>query len=183
MLWNDVTSQDEIETLLLERNKRHLQQTAREEGISTQPLLTFIRRDHGINSKAQKILDGTLTEFELTPEMAEFFTALRKGPTEHGLPHIGDGITPSELQEMFKRSKEKTSSDSRTLNYTIWKSMARDDKLAELLSTLLSLPFLYGFPNQHWTHMTDFMLKKNLESDRYTHFASLAKWQQNLTPA
>jgi hypothetical protein len=35
-MWIDVTSQAEIEDALLRRNKRHLQQTAREEGISTQ---------------------------------------------------------------------------------------------------------------------------------------------------
>ena len=28
------------------------------------------------------------------------------------------------------------------------------------MSILLSLPFTYGFVNTHWTHMTDFMLKK-----------------------
>ena len=37
LMWNDVTSQEEIETLLLERNKRHLQQTAREEGVRQSP--------------------------------------------------------------------------------------------------------------------------------------------------
>ena len=124
IVWNDVTSQAEIEMLLLERNKRHLQQTAREEGVSTKPFLTFIRRDHGINVEARKILDGTLTEYELTPDMAEFFNTLRKGQTEQDLPRVIGSISASELQEMFKRSKEKTSSDSRTLNYTIWKCMA-----------------------------------------------------------
>ena len=38
ILWTDITSQEEIETLLLECNKQHLQQTAREEGLSTEPL-------------------------------------------------------------------------------------------------------------------------------------------------
>ncbi len=30
------------------------------------------------------------------------------------------------------------------------------------MSVLMSLPlpFVYGFPNEHWTHMTDFMLEK-----------------------
>ena len=160
IVWTDVTSQEEIESLLLERNKRHLQQTAREKGLSTEPPLTFIRRDHGINIDARRILDGTLTEYELSPEMTAFFSALRQGPTERGLPHVTGGITPNELQEMFKRSKEKTSSDPRTLNYTIWKCMAKDDRMAEIMSTLFSIPFQYGFPNMHWTHMTDFMLEK-----------------------
>jgi hypothetical protein len=91
----------------------------------------------------------------------KFFSTLWKGQTEQHLPRISGSISPSELQEMFKRSKEKTSSNARTLNYTIRKSMAQDDKLAEFLSTLLSLlPFLYGFPNEHWSQMTNFMLEK-----------------------
>ena len=40
--------------------------------------------------------------------MAEFFSALRKGQKEQGLPCISGRISPSELQEMFKRSKADT---------------------------------------------------------------------------
>ena len=160
ILWRDITTQEEMETLLLERNQRHLEQTAREEGLSTVPPLSFIRRDHGINRESSQILDGTVSAFDLTPEMAAFFSALKRGPTEVGLPRIIGHITPAEIQSMFRHSKEKTSSDSRTLNYTLWKSMAKNDGLAIVISTLLSLPFTYGFPNAHWTHMTDFMLEK-----------------------
>jgi hypothetical protein len=92
--------------------------------------------------------------------MAAFFSALKKGPAEIGLPRIAGHITPSELQSMFRHSKERTSSDSRTLNYTLWKSMVKSDTMAGFISILLSLPFSYGFPNSHWTHMTDFMLEK-----------------------
>ena len=34
-IWREVTSQEEIEKQLIAQNKRHLQQTAREEGITT----------------------------------------------------------------------------------------------------------------------------------------------------
>jgi hypothetical protein len=148
-----------METLLLECNQQHLEQTAREEGLSTVPPLLFIRRYHGINCESSQILDGTMSAFELTPKMAAFFSALKQGPAEIGLPRIVGRITPSELQSMFRHSKEKTFSDSRTLNYTLWKSMVKSDSLAGFISTLLSLPFTYRFPNTHWTHMTDFMLE------------------------
>ena len=92
--------------------------------------------------------------------MAAFFAALKKGPVEIGLPRITGHITPSELQGMFRHSKERTSSDPRTLNYTLWKSLAKSDTMAGFIAILLSLPFTYGFPNSHWTHMTDFMLEK-----------------------
>jgi len=61
---------------------------------------------------------------------------------------------------MFQVSKERTSSDGGTLNYTLWKCLARNDDVAGILSVMFSLPFLYGFVNTYWTSMTDFMLEK-----------------------
>ena len=101
--------------------------------------------------------------------MAAFFSALKKGPAEIKLPQIARHITPSELQSIFRHSKERASSDFRTLNYTLWKSMVRSDTVAGFISTLLSLPFTYGFPNTHWTHMTNFMLEKSRASGKFTH--------------
>lgn len=92
--------------------------------------------------------------------MTAFFAALKQGPKERGLPPIDGSITPTQLQEMFKRAKEKTSSDPRTLNYTLWKCLVKSNFMANFISTLLSLPFTFGFINNHWTHMTDFMLEK-----------------------
>ena len=61
---------------------------------------------------------------------------------------------------MFKAAREKTSSDMRTLNYSLWKSIATSDVLSSFAAILLSLPFMYGFVNDHWTHMSDYMLEK-----------------------
>ncbi|NCG03649.1 MAG: hypothetical protein GWP22_09365, partial [Actinomycetales bacterium] len=62
--------------------------------------------------------------------------------------------------EMFKKADEKTSSDPRTLNYTIWKAMARSKYISSFASVLISLPFMYGFVNRHWIKMADVMLEK-----------------------
>jgi hypothetical protein len=91
--------------------------------------------------------------------MTAFFTALQKDPLSPP-PLIDGALTAGDVQSMFKRAKECTSSDSGTLNYTIWKCLATDDIIAGIMSVLFSLPFLYGFVNQHWTSMTDFMLEK-----------------------
>jgi hypothetical protein len=92
--------------------------------------------------------------------MAAFFTALQRTPsTDNLLPVLGS-ITTEEFQRMFRLSKEKTFSDTWTLNYTIWKCIASSDKLSEHAALLVSLPFRYGFVNTYWTHMTDFMLEK-----------------------
>lgn len=160
-MWYDITSQMEIEAALLRRNKRHLQQTAREEGISTRPPLSNLRENFGFNSMTRTILNGErITDYELTPEMEAFFQALKQSTKDAELPPVLGEFTSDEVQMMFKVAKERTSSDSRTLNYTLWKCLARDDTIAGILSVLFSLPFSYGFVNVHWTSMTDFMLEK-----------------------
>ena len=160
-LWIDITAQEEIEDHLIRWNKRHLEQTSREQGISTTPLLADIRAMNGINPLTSDILDGSFdTTYELTPELSEFFAALRQTEHERSLRPILGTITSEQFQTMFRMAKEKTSSDSRTLNYTLWKCMARSDTISGFAAVLLSLPFVYGFPNLHWTHMSDFMLEK-----------------------
>lgn len=175
-LWRDVTEGAEIEQELLKRNKMHLEQVAREEGISTKPLLTELRKNNGLNKLSSAILEGEnleetidhlsqatgrlVTEYEVTSEMAAFFQELRQTDTDRALPPVLGVITSKDFQEMFKRARERTSSDPRTLNYTIWKCLAKNDKISGFCSVLLSLPFVYGFVNEHWTHMTDFMLEK-----------------------
>jgi hypothetical protein len=159
--WTDVTSQEEIESHLLRRNKRHLEQTSREQGISTGPLLTDIRANNGFNPLTADILDGTFdTTYELPPEVTEFFVALQQTPKEKALRPVLGTITSDQFQRMFKYAREKTSSDSRTLNYSLWKCIARSDFISTFAAVLLSLPFTYGFVNTHWTHMSDFMLEK-----------------------
>ena len=61
---------------------------------------------------------------------------------------------------MFRVSREKTSSNPRTLNYSLWKCIATSNTISSFAAILLSLPFMYGFVNSHWTHMTDFMIEK-----------------------
>ena len=160
IIWRDVDSQNEIESCLIERNRRHLEQVAREQGPSTRPPLTTIRQNYGVNPLTESILEGTHTTYELTPETQAFFEALKSNPLTDSLPPVLGTITSQDFQEMFRRSKEKTSSDPRTLNYSIWKCIASSDIISSFAAILLSLPFMYGFVNSHWTHMTDFMLEK-----------------------
>ena len=159
-LWRDITSTEEIEAKLLQRNKMHLEKTSREGGLSTGPVMTLLRENYGFNPLSKAILEGEPIEYELTPEMAAFFQALKKTEADRALPPVLGSITSGDFQEMFKRAREHTSSDPRTPNYSIWKCLAKSDRISGVASVLLSLPFIYGFPNQHWIHMTDFMLEK-----------------------
>lgn len=160
-MWVDITSQTEIEQALLQRNKQHLQQTAREGGISTRLPMQALRQNYGYNDLASKVLEGTqITDYNLTPEMTHFFRALKRTPEDGRLPPILGTFTTTDIQLMFKAAKERTSSDSKTLNYTLWKCLATDEMIAGIMSILFSLPFMYGFANKQWTSMTDFMLEK-----------------------
>jgi hypothetical protein len=49
-------------------------------------------------------------------------------------------ITSDQFQQMFKYAREKTSSDSRTLNYSIWKCIALSDFISTFAAVLLSSP-------------------------------------------
>ena len=159
--WKDVDSQEEIEAHLIERNRRHLEQTAREGRISTKPPLTTIRENYGFNPLTAKILEGTLTtDYDLTPEMSAFFEALQTTPATEKLTPVLGAITSEDFQLMFRRSKEKTSSDTSTLNYSLWKCIATSDMISSYVAILFSLPFMYGFVNTHWAHMSDFILEK-----------------------
>ena len=159
-LWKDITSQTEIESVLLARNQRHLEQVQRQGGQSTTAPITLLREGYGFNTLSSSILDGSPTDFDLTPEMSTFFSTLKQSPSERDLPPILGTITSEEVQIMFSRTRERTSSDPRTLNYSIWKCLAQSDRIARFLSVLFSLPFTYGFVNTHWSHMTDYMLEK-----------------------
>lgn len=120
-LWEDVTSQDLIEQYLLRRNKRHLEQTDREQGISTQPLFQDIRANHGINPLTADLLDGTFdTTYALSAETLEFFRQLKCPAEDQTQRPILGTVTSEEFQTMFKKAREQTSSDPRTLNYSIW---------------------------------------------------------------
>lgn len=159
--WRDITNQQEMEQALLTRNERHLRQTEREQGISTRPPLTLIHEGFGFNDYTARILKGdTLHKFDLTPEMTAYFQALAQTAQEAQLPPVLGDFTATDIQLMFRAARERTSSDLSTLNYTLWKCLARNDDIAGILSVLFSLPFSYGFVNNHWTYMTDFMLEK-----------------------
>ena len=160
-MWREVTSQSEIEALTIERNKRHLQQTAMEEGVSTKPPLTTLRENFGFNEMARQVLEGT---YELTgnesAELVAFLEAIKQTDKEKACRPVLGTISSEEFQAMFQVKPEKTSSDTRTLNYTIWKCISRSNYLSSIFSVMISLPFTYGFMNSLWSFMTDFMIEK-----------------------
>ena len=123
--------------------------------------MTTLRENYGFNRTSESVLDGTY-EFseDLSEEVVAFLTALRRTDKERECPPILGAISSTEFQAMFKVKKERTSSDTRTLNYTLWKCLAHSNYLSSIMSIMISLPFTYGFVNTCWSKMTDFMIEK-----------------------
>ena len=161
-LWREVTAPNEIEEWITMRNRRHLQQSSIEGGMISHPIFEDMRKDFGVNAVSTSILDGgpDVSEYEISPLVSEWLNHLKQSDKEKKCPPVVGTISSEEFQEVFKKTKERTSSDPRTLNYTIWKCMAKSDYVSGIASVLLSLPFMYGFVNRHWLKMADVMLEK-----------------------
>jgi len=158
-MWRDVTNPSEIKRLLLARNKRHLQQADIEGGTSSTPIMRMVRSEHGLSSFNDQILQGKLTTtMETTPELVDWFEAVKRPATPTVETVVGI-IDKTSYQEMFKKATEKTSSGGE-IHYTLWKALAEQDDFAEFLCVMISLPFMYGFPNPRWSNEVDVMLEK-----------------------
>jgi hypothetical protein len=57
-MWRDITRTDDIADLLIHRNKRHLQQTDIEGGISKSEAILKVRSEHGLSKFNDDILAG-----------------------------------------------------------------------------------------------------------------------------
>ena len=61
------------------RNKRHLQQVAKEEGANTGPIMKLLQRKDGLSVRAEHLLDGKFyTEYKVSEEMAAWMKAVKK---------------------------------------------------------------------------------------------------------
>ena len=60
--WTRVTNPQEIETALLQQNKRHLQQVSTmEHNLTSQPYFTDLLSDYGTSATAIQLLNGDVT--------------------------------------------------------------------------------------------------------------------------
>jgi hypothetical protein len=158
-IWRNVTEPAEIEQLLLERNRRHLQQAVVEEGRTQHPVIQAMMSGHGTDL-LEDIKNGTVDISDATDEViVAWIQALQQSETEAALPPIQGEILSGQYQEAFCRAKERTSS-SGPVHYTLWKCLAQDDELAEWLSIMISLPFQHGFVCDRWMRSIDVMLEK-----------------------
>ena len=159
-LWRTVSDAKEIEGIILERNKRHLQQASIEVGRTHDPLIQKVMAGQGTDL-LQDVLDGTVSTEDAADEVvAAWIRSLKQTEAELALPRIGGMITPEEFSAAFKVVSERTSSSPSGMHYTIWKCLAANERIAKWMSIMMSLPFIHGFVNTRWTKSIDVMLEK-----------------------
>ena len=86
-IWMDGTSQEDTESQIKARNKRHLQQMAREEGITTGPLMSEIQANHGVNL-VDDLLAGRFEMEHEVSEMTAWIEAVKQTDKEKALPRL-----------------------------------------------------------------------------------------------
>ena len=88
-----------------------------------------------------------------------WLSALQQTAGRMTFPRIPGEISIVDFQPAFKAVSEKTTLSPSGLHFSIWKVLARDDSLVKWLSIMMSLPFIYGFVSERWTHKVDVMIK------------------------
>jgi hypothetical protein len=129
--WSKVTTPEDIESWLLRRNKRHLQQMYIEGSPPTTKAFEHILADHGTSAVADQILEGTYdpSHLGLGTEMELFIRHLQRTPEERRL-ECPERISTEDFQKVFKIQNEDTSSSYSGVHYTLWKAIAEKTELA-----------------------------------------------------
>ena len=88
-LWHEVTDPKELETIIIQRNKRHLQQSSIEEGSVHDPIMQKLLENHGSNDLVNSLLQGEMTLDEATNEAIQAWpSAIQQISTNSTLPEI-----------------------------------------------------------------------------------------------
>jgi hypothetical protein len=116
-IWRTVTDPREIESLLTERNCRHLQQATVEAGRSQDTVIQELMQGQGTDL-LQEVLDGEVEMDEAVDEaIRAWILALKQTETERRLPPITGKITAKEFRAAFAKVKERTSLSPSGIHY------------------------------------------------------------------
>jgi hypothetical protein len=152
---------NEINTILLETNKRQLQASSTSPFVSGP--LSDIGRD-GFSEVAVDILNGDMTHIPRTSTTTEVFVLnLAKVCPDMEIDLSSDEDNTARFVKAMAVTPEKTSSSPSGIHYGIYKVAMRDKEVAQVLSKIALTPFRYGFILDRWTKVTQVMIKKKPE--------------------
>ncbi len=108
-LWREVTSTEEIETIILQRNRRHLQQASIEDGRVHDPIMQELIEGYGVNDMVEQMRGGELTIPQVTNEAIQaWLSALNQTGASIRLPPITGKFEVEDFQSSFKAVEKKT---------------------------------------------------------------------------
>ncbi|KAL3787049.1 hypothetical protein ACHAWO_007438 [Cyclotella atomus] len=145
--WQMIDDPEEMQEWLRKQNKRHLNQMHVKERPPTRVEFQKILAERATSEIALGILEGTLNPTTLgQDESAKQFIRGLSRRNEEKILTTPRRMSTKEFQEAMRVTHEDTSSSASGLHYTtLWKAVAEDDKLSEIHSIMISLPFMYGF--------------------------------------
>jgi len=160
-LWREVTSPKEIEQIILERNKRHLQQASIEDGRIHNTVMQDLISRRGTSDLIEDLRNGRITlDAAVNEAIQAYIQALIITAGKPRLAAVTGLINVESYQGDFKSVSEMTTSSPSGLHYSIWKVLAKEDDIAKWQSAMMSLPFMYGFAHRRWTKLIGVMLEK-----------------------
>lgn len=115
-----------------------------------------------VTEAAEAILNGTFcpeAPEDLLPETIDILNALGS-PLPVQQTSTTSSISLEEFRNTYKIVKETTSSSPSGRHVGHHKAATKDPILMELHSTMMSLPYMVGFPPERWRQVTDIMLEK-----------------------
>ena len=160
--WTNITDKEALESWLLRRNKKYLQQVRDSKSPHVSAEMEAILGDHGTKGPATDLLNGNTAQ--LTEDDSECVTARRKHiamtEAERNLPPVLGDVDSETFAVIFKEANERTSSSPEGLHYTMWKAVAEREDFCKYMCKMMYLPFKYGFSVLRWQRAIDVMLEK-----------------------
>ena len=119
--WTKITDKEALESWLLGRNKKHLQQVCDSESPRVSAEMEAILREHGTEGPATDLLNGNTAQ--ITEDDSECVTAWRKHidmtEAERNLPPALADVDSEAFAAIFKEANESTSLSPDGLHYTM----------------------------------------------------------------
>ena len=143
---NECNSKESIEIACLQENKQRFHQ-AKDTPLLCEPLYSLLG-PLGDGPATTDILQGTFVDETIDPVVLQTLQALQNcdfaalGPTR---------ITTSDYQEIWRHSKERTSSCSKfNLHFGHYIAIASDDQLTSLHTQMVDITLMSGYSPARW---------------------------------
>ena len=158
--FRSVTEPFEIFSHQIRRNSDHFFQAKSSpfvEGIFGQDLPPFQQNDF-----SESILKGTinLEHYDVNEAIKSCISEMRYAEGGNGENPFPSAIKVTEFKQGFRRIAEKASSSPSRRHILYYKAILKGEVICMVYSTLMALPFEYGFALNRWSNALGIMLEK-----------------------